>query len=273
MESYFFVPASKINKIQELSKLKLNTIIIDFEDAIKASQRNDFFKELKDLENCKDYYLRVPLHDLTNASNLDLTLISKFIKQGFTKFVLPKISSINQLDQVLEEFKLEALEVILLIETPRLYLELQPTIFKYNKRLSGIGLGSHDFMSIVGGKHTLKNLEVVRQNILYLAKSCNLKSIDIASMEIKDEESFKNEVIDGFNKGYEGKFIIHPRQLYLINSIKFYSEKEYIQALKIEKELSKIKNKKEFNPIVIEGRVIEQPHINRAKQVLKNYKK
>jgi citrate lyase beta subunit len=92
-------------------------------------------------------------------------------------------------------------------------------------------------------------------------------------MEIKDEESFKNEVIDGFNKGYEGKFIIHPRQLYLINSIKFYSEKEYIQALKIEKELSKIKNKKEFNPIVIEGRVIEQPHINRAKQVLKNYKK
>ena len=50
MESYFFVPASKINKIQELSKLKINTIIIDFEDAIKASQRNDFFLDLMMLE-------------------------------------------------------------------------------------------------------------------------------------------------------------------------------------------------------------------------------
>ena len=273
MESYFFVPASKMNKIQELQKLKINEFIIDFEDAIKASQRNDFFLELDNLENSKNCFFRVPLHDLSKADELDLTLINKFIKQGFTKFVFPKISSINQLDQVLGAFNTDVLDIILLVETPRLYLELQSTIFKYAEKLTGIGLGSHDFMSIVGGKHTLKNLEVVRQNILYLAKSCNITSIDIASMDVKDEESFKVEVIDGFNKGYDAKFIIHPKQYKLIESIQFYSEEEYIQALKIEEELSKLKNKKEFNPVVLDGKIIEQPHINRAKQILKNYKK
>ncbi|MCL5127250.1 aldolase/citrate lyase family protein [Algibacter sp. L4_22] len=262
-----------MNKIQELSKLKINTFIIDFEDAIKASQRNDFFLELDNLENAKDYYLRVPLHALSKADELNLTLIHKFIKQGFTKFVFPKISSTNQLEDVLKQLKTDVLEIILLVETPKFYLQLQSTIFKYSNKLTGIGLGSHDFMSVVGGKHTLKNLEVVRQNILYLAKSCNLNSIDIASMDINDDESFKKEVVDGFNKGYDAKFIIHPKQLKIINSIQFYSEEEYKQALKIEEELSKLENKKEFNPIVIDGKIIEQPHINRAKQILKNYKK
>jgi citrate lyase beta subunit len=273
MESYFFVPASKINKIQELSKLKINTIIIDFEDAIKASQRNDFFLDLMNLKSSKDYYLRVPLHDLTKTDDLNLTLISKFIKQGYRKFVFPKISSVNQLDEVLKILEIEGLKIILLVETPRLYLELQSTIFNYSNIFEGIGLGSHDFMSMVGGKHTLKNLEVIRQNILYLAKSCKLKSIDIASMDINDHENFKNEVMDGFNKGYNGKFIIHPKQFEIIDNIQFYSEEEYLQALKIEEELSKIKNKKEFNPIVVDGKIIEQPHINRVKQILKNYKK
>jgi citrate lyase beta subunit len=273
MESYFFVPASKINKIQELSKFNIEEFIIDFEDAIKASQRNSFFSELNSLENSKDFYLRVPLHSLTQADKLDLVLISKFIEKGFTKFVFPKISSINQFEQVLKALKTDALEILLLVETPRLYLELQSTIYKFKENITGIGLGSHDFMSILGGKHTLKNLEVVRQNILYLAKTCNIVAIDIASMDINDEESFKNEVIDGFNKGYNAKFIIHPKQYNIINSIQFYSEDEYIQALKIEEELSNLENKKEFNPIVLDGKIIEQPHINRAKQILKNYKK
>mgnify|MGYP001441727829 CR=1 FL=1 len=269
MESYFFVPASKLNKLQGLRKLKIKEFIIDFEDAIKASQRNSFFLELNNVEKSKEFYLRVPLHSLKHTDKLDLKLISKFIEQGYTKFVFPKISSTDQLGQVLKTLKTAALEIILLVETPRLYLELQSTIFNYQKNLTGIGLGSHDFMSMVGGEHTLKNLEVIRQNILYLAKSCNITSIDIASMDINDEEAFNIEVIDGFNKGYEAKFIIHPKQFNIMNRIQFYSEEEYIQALKIEEELSKLENKKEFAPIVLDGKIIEQAHINRAKNILK----
>lgn len=273
MESYFFVPASKIDKIGELKKQQINNFIIDFEDAIKASQRDAFFWELEHLEGAKNCFYRVPLHNLLKTDELDLTLINRFIEKGFSKFVFPKINSINQLDQVFEALNSDTLKIILLIESPRLYLELQSNIFKYSKKLIGIALGSHDFMSVVGGKHTLKNLEIVRQNILYLGKSCDIISIDIASMDVKDEESFKNEVVDGFNKGYDAKFIIHPKQNEIMNNIQFYSEEEYSQALKIKEELSKIKNKKEFNPVVIDGQIIEQPHINRAEKILKKYKK
>lgn len=273
MESYFFVPATKLNKISNLTKLNISEFIIDFEDAIKASERELLFQDLNNINKTKECFIRVPLHELSFEENLDLDFLKKFINKGYKKFVLPKIKNLKELDVILKQFKSEDLKYILLIETPRTYLEFLNSFNKYGNKLFGIGLGSHDFMSIVGGKHILQNLETIRQNILFIARALNIVPIDIASMELKNDEAFKQEVIDGFNKGFDAKFIIHPKQYEIINNTNFYTEEEYNLAIKIKEELLKLKNKKEFNPIVIEGKIIEQPHIQRAEKIIKNYKK
>lgn len=273
MDSYFFIPASKINKIQEFREFKISEFIIDFEDAIKASKRKDFFFEIDKLENAQDCYLRVPLHNLLVPDELDLSLLKSFIDKGFNKYVLPKINSVSELELVLGIFKKGFFNIILLVETPMLYLELMAMTFKNSKKLTGIGLGSHDFMSIIGGKHQLENLELIRQNILYLARAWDIIAIDIASMEMKNDDDFIKEIIDGHDKGFDAKFIIHPKQHKTLNSFQFYSEEEYLFALRVNKVVSKLKNNKEFNPIIIDGKIIEQPHLNRIQKVLKNYKK
>ncbi|MRX64313.1 aldolase/citrate lyase family protein [Maribacter luteus] len=273
MESFFFVPATKMNKIQELRKLKINTFIIDFEDAIKASQRSDFFFELDNLENSKDCYLRVPIHNLANPKELDLSLLKAFMDKGFSRYVLPKINSVDELDLVLKILDHDSFDIILLVETPKLYLELLSMTFENLGKLTGIGLGSHDFMSIIGAKHQLDNLEIIRQNILYLARAWEITAIDIASMELNNETSFKKEIIDGHSKGFDAKFIIHPNQYKILNSFQFYTEEEYLFALKVDKVVSELKNSKEFNPILIDGKIIEQPHLNKIKKILKNYRK
>lgn len=272
MESYFFVPASKINKILEFRDLEISEFIIDLEDAIKASQRNAFFLEIDNFEHSRDCYLRVPLHSLVKPMELDLSLIKSFINKGFTKYVLPKINSVTELELVLKVLDNDSLDVILLVETPRLYLELLAMTFKNSKKLTGIGLGSHDFMSIIGGKHQLENLELIRQNILYLARAWDITAIDIASMEMNNDNDFKKEIVDGHDKGYDAKFIIHPKQYRTLNSFQFYTKEEYLFALKVYKVVSKLENNKEFNPIIIDGKIIEQPHLNRMQKILKNYK-
>ena len=272
MESYFFVPASKLHKIKEFQSLEIDEYIIDFEDAIKASQRNDFFLELEHLECSKSCYLRVPLHSLLNPAQLDLSLLKSFLDKGFTRYVLPKLNSVVELEKVWKIFDTLAVDIILLIETPKLYLELLSMTFENDGKLKGIGLGSHDFMSVIGAKHQLKNLEQVRQNILYLARAMETKAIDIASMELTNETSFKEEIIDGHDKGFDGKFIIHPNQHKLLSNFQFYSEEEYLFALKVNKVITQLEDMKEFNPIRIDGKVIEQPHLNRVKKILKNYR-
>jgi citrate lyase beta subunit len=186
--------------------------------------------------------------------------------------VFPKLDSLQDFETTFEVFKNRDIKIILLVETPLLFLQVQEVLLKYKPYFSGIGIGSHDFMSVIGGVHTMENIEYIRQHILYLARAFEITAIDIASMELKNEALFEAEIIDGFQKGYDAKFFIHPWQVQVYDDINFYDAEEYEWALQIQEELENVGNQNEFNPIVINGQIIERPHLNRMKKILKYYK-
>lgn len=269
MDAFFFVPGNRLHKIESILKSYGSNIIIDLEDAVKESERGGIMKQLVYDRPFQEHYIRLPLY---NFKGERLDLLENLLNAGYSKFVLPKIDAIGEFDALYPTIKNHNVEIILLVETPRLFLETRELLTKYNECFSGIGLGSHDFMSVVGGPHSLANLEYVRQHILYLAKAFNIIAIDIASMQLSGNKELEDEIMDGFNKGYEGKFFIHPWQIEVLKTIKFYSEEEYKWALMIEGQLKKGGSSDEFNPVVIDGQVIERPHLKRAERILKFYK-
>lgn len=271
MNSYFFIPGTKLDKIKNIDSLGVYEIIIDIEDAVKGSDRKSAIKRLKEESSFKNHYIRIPLYSIL-TKEIDTTLLNELLNLGFNKFVFPKIKSFSDFEKIYDLLSVDEIKIILLIETPRLFFEAKQVLLSFTKDIAGIGIGSHDFMSEIGGEHTLENLEYLRQNILYLARMANIIPIDIASMELNDRKTFKAEVLDGFNKGYDAKFIIHPWQLSLINEINFYSKADYDWAKEVTQRLGEVKSDDEFNPIVINGEVIEKPHLNRAKKILKLYK-
>jgi citrate lyase beta subunit len=215
-------------------------------------------------------FIRVPLFNLTRQ--LDISFIKSFIDKGYRKFVLPKLNSLSDYDKLLANLNCANLEFIILIENPKIYYELQHRISDYTGNLIAIGLGSHDFMDYIGGVHNLQNLDVLRQNILYMARSSGIFAIDIASMQVHQSDHFESELRDGFEKGYDGKFIIHPSQMKIFNKFQFYTEKDYLFALKIQEKLKASGNKNEFEPVIIDGLIIERPHIDRAEKIIRTYK-
>ena len=126
-------------------------------------------------------------------------------------------------------------------------------------------------MAEVGGEHDLRNLEFVRSYIIYLARMINIEAIDIASMELSDSEAYSQEILDGLYKGFDAKFFIHPWQIKLFNSLPLYSPEEIEWAQKIKKEFINKGGFNEFSPIIIDGKVIERPHLNKAKKILRYY--
>ena len=270
MESYFFIPGTKLHKIEDIKSLGVSSIIIDMEDAVKESDRKKIVSNLLEDDEFKKYYIRIPLYNLNG--NLDETTLKELLGMGFTKFVFPKLNSLVDFEKLSNVFKNTPIEIILLVETPLFFLQVQEVLLKYKSFFAGIGIGSHDFMSVVGGVHTLDNIEYIRQQILYLARAIDIVAIDIASMELIDEKLLASEIIDGFKKGYDAKFYIHPWQLSVYKNINFYNEKEYLWAKSIEKELKRVGSFEEFNPVVINGQIIERPHLNKMKKILKYYK-
>lgn len=269
MDSYFFVPGTRLHKVTDIQKLNVSEIIIDLEDAVKVSERSTILEKLITNEFYKNFYVRIPMYN--ELEKLDNSLLTELYNNGFRKFVFPKIQKAADFENIISGKKFQSLQVILLVETTRFFLEVKETLLRYESLFSGIGVGSHDFMSEVGGVHNLNNLEYVRQHILYLARMIDIPAIDIASMELKNDNILKEEIIDGVHKGYDAKFFIHPWQIDTFKSISLYSKAELDWAREVYKEFKKVNNKAEFSPVVIDGEIIERPHLNKAKKIIKHY--
>lgn len=271
MKQYFFVPGSKLDKIEYISSLKIDMLIIDLEDAVEVSSRERITQELIDNKFYKEHYIRVALHG--NDGNLDISTLTKLYKAGYKKFVFPKLKGILEIEEVLNPLINGDISIILLIETPRLLLEIMEVMERFKNFFNGLAIGSHDLMSYVGSEHLLPNLYFPRSQILYVARSFNIEAIDIASMELKDENEFISEVTNGISMGFDAKFYIHPWQIKVSNKISLYSQEKLEWATRIISALSRVENEFEFKPVIIDGEIIERPHLDRAKKIIEYFNK
>ena len=87
---------------------------------------------------------------------------------------------------------------------------------------------------------------------------------DIACMEVKDVEIFRKEVEESISMGFDGKFIIHPRQLDILNAYPFYSKGDFEEAEQVLDEYERLGNPSVF---VFNGRAIEPPHIENYSKI------
>jgi len=159
MESYFFIPGTKLHKIQNIQNLDVDEIIIDLEDAVKVSERKQILEKLIVTNEFKNFYVRIPLY--TTNESLDTSFFVELYNNGFRKFVFPKIQQSQDFKVIISEHSYEDLQIILLVESTRFFLEVQDVLLAYSYVFSGIGLGSHDFIAEVGGVHDLRNLEYI----------------------------------------------------------------------------------------------------------------
>src|SRR5690606_31444573 len=129
----------------------------------------------------------------------------------------------------------------------------------------------HDLMTFINAKHTLKQLDYPRKELLYIAKAYMLEAIDIASMNIYSLQSFTDEIVYAEDNGYDGKFIIHPTQL------SWFKEKVGKDALLIKwaksvlDHLPKNYNGESIEPFILNQEVIEKPHALRALDILRRH--
>lgn len=273
MESFFFVPANRLNKLDLVDKLNLDNVIIDFEDSIISEQRETSFKKLLSFNNFQSFWLRIPLRG-SFESHLETDFLKKVYSSGIRKIVLPKVLNSKELLSILEMF--QDVTFLILVEHPRLLIELKDFLSKnesFKKNIYAVGLGSHDLMAFMNTKHELTQLEYPRKKLQYIAKAYDLKAIDIASMNISDQDAFRNEIHYAINNGFDGKFLIHPIQYEWMKSTLIEKKEDMDWAKKIIAQLPNDYNPDgsniDINPFVLDGEVIEKPHIIKAFKIFK----
>ena len=223
------------------------------------------------MQNIDSYWFRVPVR---NDFGYDLALqyIEKFRDIGVNCMVLPKLKSVNELREIVKKFS--DIKFIVLIEHPRLLVEIRHEFIENSlilKSLVGIGLGSHDLMTLLNAEHSIIQLDYPRKEVLYTAKAYDLLAIDIASMNVSNKELFVEEVSYGKDSGYDAKFVIHPnQQLWLKDYIK-NDDSLLVWAQNVCNHLPKGYNGEDIAPFILNNEVIEKPHALKAMEIIKRY--
>jgi citrate lyase beta subunit len=271
MKSYFFIPANKEKYLKQVSYIKADELILDLEDAIHNTNVDEAVNNILKYKLSNKIYVRVI--NTFQKINGNYNYLSPLLKKGFHQFIFPKVEDSKEIEDF-TSFALKYLpenlnlKVTALIENPKALHYLDK--IAQTDYVEGFGLGSHDYCESMGMEHTSSNILWARMKLLNTAKAFGKITIDIASMNIVDEISFKEECHDGISKGFDAKFIIHPWQLNILINLAKFSAKDVLFAKKVKQYIEGIGGVSHFTIAKIEGQIVEKPHLKRINNILKS---
>lgn len=104
-----------------------------------------------------------------------------------------------------------------------------------SKRMMGIALGAEDYCANLKTQRTPEGTELLlaRQTIVVAARAAGIDCIDTVFSNLNDMDAFRREVETIKKLGFDGKSIINPRQIEIVNEVFTPSQKDIDKAVAI----------------------------------------
>jgi citrate lyase subunit beta / citryl-CoA lyase len=267
--SVLYMPASNARALEKAKTLAADSLIFDLEDAVAPSEKLLARQQLVDIlpnggYGHREIIVRINALD-TEWGRDDLMQIANL---PIHALLVPKISYPQQVLEVvetLEEVDNYTLPIWIMAETPQAILQIN-AIAASHPRLKVIIMGTSDLAKDLRVRHTADRLGLLTAlNLCVLAARANgLEIIDGVHLNLQDEAEFTHVCIQGRDLGFDGKTLIHPKQIEIANRIFSPSEAEITQAQQI------INAWQQSNKgvVVVNGKLIENLHVDEAKRTL-----
>ncbi|MED5230213.1 MAG: CoA ester lyase [Actinomycetota bacterium] len=269
MRSMLFAPGNKYELLQNFSKIQPDIAIIDLEDAVPDSEKQEARENLQKYaqeqnKNATTTYVRV------NA------LISQHFEEDIrsippqiTGIVIPKVNDATDIEQATKAIERSSVNAKILvgIETVKGLMSVQ-NIFS-SASVSAAYFGAEDYIHDLGGLRTYENDEVLfaRTQIGISSRLFGVPVVDQIVADFSDSERFMREAQQAKSLGFTGKLCIHPSQVPLANQ-SFSSTPEEIQQAT---ELLKIYDEAVANgtaSIVHNGQMVDEALAKQARRIL-----
>ena len=135
--------------------------------------------------------------------------------------------------------------------------------------MMGIALGAEDYTANLKTPRTPEGSELLlaRETIVVAARAAGIACFDTVYSNLDDMETFRKEVELIKNLGFDGKSIINPRQIQVVNEVFAPKQKDIDKALRI---IAAIKEAREKGSgvIAVNGKMVDRPVVLRAERVI-----
>lgn len=136
-------------------------------------------------------------------------------------------------------------------------------------RVTSLALGAEDYTASMGARRSKRGWEIfyARMQVLEACRLAGISAQDAVFSDFNDEEGLKEDLETTRGLGFDGKTVIHPRQISAVNAAFTPTEKEIRQARRIIEALEEgIRNN--TGVVVVDGSMVDKPVEIRARTVL-----
>lgn len=272
-----YMPASNQRALEKAPGLAVDCIILDLEDSVapdlKAVAREQAAARVRAGGfGAKQVVIRV------NGIGTEWFAadMAAAIAAGPDAILVPKVSSTKDIE-ILVEMRdrlggAESLSFWAMIETALAILNVQDilkTAEETGARLSCLVMGNNDLAKETGVRLLPGRAALVpwMMTALAAARAYGLDILDGVFNAIDDEAGFGAECEQGRDFGFDGKTIIHPKQIAIANEVFQPSAAEVADARAIVAAFALPENG-DKGVIMLEGRMVERLHLQMAVRVL-----
>lgn len=277
MSSWIFIPGINKKFLSKAESLNTSAVIFDLEDSVlpedKEKAINLVNETLRTLNNSCKKYIRVnslkTQYFLQDINHLDLVKIDGLM--------IPKVDSRD--DMVIIDYLLSQLEdknnitrntvrVIPLIESGK-GVHSSYEIAASAARVEALAFGSEDYKFELDIKENDSDaMKFARASLVTASNAMMIaKPIDGIFTDFQDEEGLKYSSRKSKNSGFQGRLVIHPKQLNIVNKEYRPTSEEIEEAKKIVKAYEESKHSGR-GAISLDGKMIDPPVANRAQKLI-----
>ena len=272
-----FVPGNNPAMMQDAFIYGPDSIMLDLEDSVTMAEKDAARLLVHNALKTIDYgdtemVVRInPLN--TPYGKKDIEAV---VKAGVHVIRMPKTETAEEVIEV--EREIEKVEKELgCVGRTLIMAAIESTLGVVNayaiatasKRMMGIALGAEDYCANLKTQRSPEGTELLmaRQTIVVAARAAGIDALDTVYSNLNDMETFRREVEVIKQLGFDGKSIINPRQIEVVNEVFTPKQKDIDKALTI---IAAIKEaeKKGSGVIAVNGKMVDRPVVIRAERTI-----
>ena len=271
--SVLYMPGANERALEKAKALPADAIIFDLEDAVAPDAKADARERVCAAVASGEYGGR----ELTiRANGLDTEWhaddLAAIAAAGPAAVVVPKINSVadvQAIEAALEKHGApDRTAIWAMVETPIAMLHAEE-IASASERLAVLVMGTNDLAKELHAEHVPGRQPLLTGLGLCLlaARATGKVILDGVYNDIKDEDGFRAECVQGRQMGFDGKTLIHPSQLEPCNEVFAPSEDEVAHSRKVIAAFEEA-TAEGRGVVTVDGRMIENLHVDNARRVL-----
>lgn len=271
--SVLYMPGANARALDKARSLDADALILDLEDAVAPDAKAQAREQVADALRTGGYGRR---ECIVRINALDtpwgLQDVQAIARCGADAVLLPKVQSAGQLAALVQALDAAGapadLPLWAMAETPLGFLRLD-AIAGGHPRLAAIVVGTSDLVKDLHARHTPSREETLlaRSMAVMAARAHGLAVLDGVHLDLHDDAGLEAACKQGRDQGFDGKTLIHPKQIAAANAA-FAPTKEELATARKRLDAWRAAQAAGQGVAVVDGALVENLHALDAERVL-----